>query len=233
MKHLRLSFLLLLLWGFTAQSAPVFDAAASDLCSASNPSIATHTSTGADRFALLGIYTEGGVSIVTITYGAQTPTLIHSHSKGGFWLYGLDDPATGGQTVTVTFSGAPSRCAVGILSYTGVGTTGTAAEATVDATTLSVDVASAAGQLVVDVALFSEATIVVGASQTARIDLDNFESTFRSFGMSEEAGATTTTMSWTTGASTDGWSIGVSLTAAGGGGSTVPVKFHHYSEMKK
>lgn len=106
------------------------------------------------------------------------------------------------QTVDVDFAGTSSRCALVIVTYTGVHRTaplGADVEDIVESgTTVDVDVTSAAGQLVVDLAVFAEQTIVPDASQTVRIDLDDFESAFRSLGMSEKTGASTVTMSWTT-----------------------------------
>lgn len=179
-----------------------------------------HTAAGSDRCIIIGVYAEGGVSITSIAYGAQTPTLVGSHSGGSSHLYRLVAPNTGAQSVSVNFSGSSARCAMGILSYTGVDQTtpvGSLVEGTTSTDTVSVDATSAIGQLVVDFAIFAGATIVVGPDQTARIDLDDFSGTFRSLGMSEQAGASTVTMSWTTGATTDGSILAVPLIAAAGG----------------
>lgn len=179
----------------------------------------SHTAAGSDRCIIIGVHAEGGVSISSIAYGAQTPTLIGAHSNGETRLYRLVAPSTGSQTVAVNFSGSSSRCAMGILSYTGVDQTtpvGSMVEGTTTTDTVSVDATSATGQLVVDFAIFAEATIAVGPDQTARIDLDDFSSVFRSLGMSDQAGASTVTMSWTTGSATDGAILAVPLIAAAG-----------------
>lgn len=200
--------------------AIVFDAAASDTGSGGNQLTTSHTSTGSDRYVLIGVWAEGGVSISSISYGAQTPSLLHAHSVGAGWLYGLSAPNTGGQTVTVNLSGTSTRAAMGIVSYTGVSGAGTAVESEVSGgSPLTVNVSSAAGQMVVDFAVFALDAMTVGAGQTSRVELDDFESTFRSLGMSDEPGASTTTMSWTS-AGADGWTIAVPLTAAAGGGAT-------------
>lgn len=196
--------------------AIVFDAAASDTGSGGTQATTTHTASGSDRYVLIGVWAEGGVSISSISYGAQTPSLLHAHSVGAGWLYGLDDPATGGQTVTVNVSASSARFAIGIISYTGVSSAGTPVEGEVSGgSPLTVNVSSAAGQMVVDFAVKAIDAFTVGASQTARIEIDDFDSTFRCLGMSEEAGAATTTMSWTS-AGADGWTIAVALTEAAG-----------------
>lgn len=197
--------------------AIVFDAAASDGGSGGSQLTVAHTSMGSDRYALIGVWAEGGVSISSISYGAQTPSLLHAHSVGAGWLYGLAAPNTGGQTVTVNLSGTSARCFMGILSYTGVASAGTPVENEVaGGSPLTVDVSSAAGQMVVDFAVYAIDAMTFGAGQTPRIEIDDIESTFRCLGMSEEAGAATTTMSWTS-AGADGWIIAVPLLAAGGG----------------
>jgi hypothetical protein len=181
----------------------------------------SHTAAGSDRCVIIGIHAEGGVSISSLAYGAQTPTLIGSHSNTETHLYRLVAPNTGAQTVTVNFSGSSSRCAMGILSYTGVDQVtpvGTMVQSDTSTDTVSVDATSAAGQLVVDFAMMAGGSISVGPDQTARIDLDDWASVNRSLGMSDQAGAATVTMSWTAGGVTDGFILAVPLIAAAGAG---------------
>lgn len=202
----------------------------------STPSVAVTVSAGTDRYGIGWVYWEGAVTISAPTFAAQTPTLHRTHATHGqFVMYIQDEPTTGAQTFGVTLSGAPTRCYIAWVTYSGVASVGTAVDDIVESgTTVDVDVTSATGDLVVDAAVFAEATIVVGTSQTPRVEQDDFESTFRSFGASDEAGGTTVTMSWTTGGATDGWIVAANLVAAGGGGgSSVPAKFRHYREMKR
>jgi hypothetical protein len=185
----------------------------------------SHAAAGSDRLVLIGIHAEGGVTISSISYGAQSPTLIGTHPNGETHQYRLVAPNTGSQTVTANFSGSSGRCGMGILSYTGVDQTtpvGTLVSATTATDTLSVDATSAVGQLVVDFAIFAQITIAVGPDQTARIDLDDFVSTGRSMGMSEQAGASTVTMSWTTSPASDGFILAVPLVAASAGSGQAP-----------
>jgi hypothetical protein len=221
----RFLALLLLLCSCATLAAPVNDAsgtAGADCSGDSTPSVAVTVSSGSDRYGIGWVYWEGAVTISSPTFAAQTPTLHHTHASTQFVMYRLAAPSTGAQTFGVTLSGAPSRCYIGWLTYSGVASVGTAVADIVESgTTVDVDVTSASGDMAVDAAVFAEATIVVGAGQTARIDADNFGSTFRSFGASEEAGAATVTMSWTTGGATDGFIIAANLVAAGGGGSTM------------
>lgn len=179
-----------------------FDAAASTSNGGVTGLSTSHTSSGSNRGVLIGIHAEGGVTISSLTYGAATPTLVDSTANGIGHVYFLAAPTTGGQTVSVNFSASSSRCAMGIVSYNGsVGALSVAAfenpaenAAGPDATAT---ISSATGQLVVDMATCVGTVWAAGAGQTERVSLDDFSATFRSFGMSEEAGASSVTMSWT------------------------------------
>lgn len=162
----------------------------------------SHTSSGSNRGVLIGIHAEGGVTISSLLYGAQTPTLVDSTANGIGHIYFLAAPATGGQTVDVDFSGSSSRCAMGIVSYNGsVGALSVAAfENPAEdefGPNASAVISSATGQMIVDMATCVGTVWAAGAGQTERVSLDDYSSTNRCFGMSEEAGASSVTMSWT------------------------------------
>lgn len=206
--------------------AITFDAAANTHNGGVTGLSTSHTSSGSNRGVLIGIHAEGGVTISSLTYGAQTPTLVDSTANGVGHMYFLAAPATGGQTVSVTFSGSSSRCAMGIVSYNG--STGALSVAGFEnpaedefGPNASATISSATGQLVVDMATCVGTVWAAGAGQTERVSLDDFSGTFRSFGMSEEAGASSVTMSWTgTGAEFCNI-IAVALQEAAGGVSPV------------
>lgn len=202
--------------------AITFDAAASVENGGGSSLSVSHTSSGSNRGVLIGIHAEGGVTISSLTYGAQTPTLVDSTANGIDHMYFLAAPTTGGQTVTATLSGTSARCAMGIVSYNGsVGALSVAAfenpaenEAGPDATAT---ISSAAGQLVVDMATCVGTVWAAGAGQTERVSLDDYGGSFRCLGMSEEAGASSVVMSWTgTGAEFTNI-IAVALQEAAGG----------------
>lgn len=207
-----------------------FDAAASVENGGGSSLSVSHTSSGSNRGVLIGIHAEGGVTISSLTYGAQTPTLVDSTANGIGHLYFLAAPATGGQTVTATLSGTSARCVMGIVSYNGsVGALSVAGfENPAEdefGPNASATISSATGQLVVDMAtcVGNVWAADTGAGQTERLSLDDYGSTFRCFGMSEKAGASSVTMSWTgTGAEFTNI-IAVALQEAGGGGGSSPV----------
>lgn len=126
--------------------------------------------------------------------------------------------ATGSQTVTVTYAATQSRILLSARSYCGVdgGTSiGTPATATGYDNPITVDVTSAAGEMVID-AVGDRAdlgdTLAVGAGQTQQ---SNFIADISGVGIiagSDEAGAATTTMSWVASPSGQYWAmIGVAL----------------------
>lgn len=183
--------------------AIAFDAASSNGNGGVTSISVSHTAAGSNRAAIIAVIAEGGVTISSVTYGGVACTLLrdHSDSASGVHMYRILAPNTGAQTVQANFSGSSSRCAIGVVTFTGVDQTtpfGTAVDAkTTASTTISVDASSATGEVVVDMAWVVDNNITVGAGQTAHIDQDDIAGVFRSFGMSSEAGATTTTMSWT------------------------------------
>jgi len=216
-KVMRFLIPLLLLWGVAAHAVPANDAAgtAGAGCSAdATPSVNVNVSAGSDRYGIGYIYWEGAVTVSGASFGGQTPTLHKSHTATNFYMYRLDDPATGAQTFAVTISGAPSRCYIGWLTYSGAGSLTAAVENNVSATTtLPLNITSTSADLAVDAAVWGGTTIVGDVSQTVRIDADNFEATARSFGASEKNGSGTVAMTWTTGTNATGFILGASLQA--------------------
>lgn len=181
-----------------------FDAAASTSDGGVTGLSTSHTASGSNRGVLIGIHAEGGVTISSLTYGAQSPTLVDSTANGIGHVYFLAAPTTGGQTVSATFSGTSTRCAMGIVSYNG--STGALSVAGFEnpaenefGPDATATISSATGQMVVDMATCVGtvwAADTVGG-QTERVSLDDYGSTFRCFGMSEKAGASSVTMTWT------------------------------------
>lgn len=154
---------------------------------------------------------EANGVVSTITYGGtscteeKTEVRVTSGAvaiRASIW--GLITTATGAQTIVVTFAGTGNYGATGSVTVTGGDTGdlfGTAVSAQTGTTTLTVDVTSASGELVLDSAVAYEGTptLTVGGGQTDRFNAIN---TVRGAG-STEPGAATVTMSWTVSSTTE------------------------------
>ena len=178
----------------------------------------THTCTGSSLVLLVSVtYRGSGLSVSAVTYNGVGLTRIATDGptspaiQGDLWY--LVNPATGANTVSVTFAGGtPTRVVAHSISFTGVDQAtpiGTAAHANGSSTTPSATVSSAAGELVVDALCWNSnvATASVGAGQT-QLDNDTTSAGSQETGEanSDEAGAASVTMSWTLSGST-GWSL--------------------------
>ena len=201
--------------------AIAFDAAASVDGGTSNPAtLSTLTiAAGSDRYLLVGVsyYDASGEprTVSGVTWNSVAMSLVKSQRVGAGTttdIWGLVAPDTGAHDAVVTFTGAV-RNAVHAMSLTGVDQstpTGTAASATGTSNALTVDVTSAANELVYDVATQRNGdgnTLTVGAGQTQRTNtLGGAGAGSNSVvgASSTEAGAASVTMSWT-GTSGDEW----------------------------
>lgn len=232
---IRLLILLALLWPSTSWAAIAFDAAASG--NATGTSLAySHTVSGSDRVLIVGVtlYSNSTQTVSTVTYNGVSMTLIPSCTAEANDLrveqWYLVAPATGANNVVVTPTATTPAISSVAASFTGVDQStpiGTCATATGTSTGPSVNVTSAAGEVVVDTMAFwgsgSSPSGTQGASQTFRDD-DFYDHAFGRFynAVSTEAGAGTVTMSWTID-DNHNWAIaGTPLKeASGGGGGTV------------
>jgi hypothetical protein len=137
-------------------------------------------------------------------------------------IWSLVPPPTGTYDVVITFSAQLTRSATaGVMTFTGVHQTtplGTfaSAKAPTDPGPATVNVSSAANELVFDtVACESCTSLTVGSGQTQRWNLVVENGQTRGAG-STEPGAATVTMSWTLGTA-DHWAIGaVPIKPSGG-----------------
>jgi hypothetical protein len=182
---------------------------------------------GSNRILIVGVSIHTTGSINSVTYAGVNLTKVGSISNIGVIsseLWYLVNPASGTHDVIVTASESVLNLAAGGMSYTGVDQAnplGTYASATGFSNAMSVDVSSAVNELVVDsVAVWTGlvAAPSAGAGQTQRWNV--YQNSASGAG-SDEPGAATVTMSW----STTGiryWAIGgVSLKpAAQAGGPT-------------
>lgn len=136
-------------------------------------------------------------------------------------IYYSTDFADGSQTLSVDYTlASPAQGTVGVFTCTGVNTSSPwRAVRTTDtgtATSGSISVTSAAGELVVDVLSLSGNTgdsLTVGANQTEKVNLGNGGVNLFT-GSSTEPGAASVTMSWSW-VNSRGWvSVGGSLQPA-------------------
>jgi len=165
----------------------------------------TVTSTGNDRYLLVGVSTGnagGSVQPLSVTFGSQTLGLLASATNGGTnssrsFIYGIVAPIRGTGTITVTLPAGPCSAVGGSLSYTGVsqsGPTGTAVTGGGTGTTASATVSTSQGDKVISV-------LSSNAAPTA----------------TPQAGAT---VRWT---GTQGTELGAGSTVARSGGGTVNI----------
>ena len=97
--------------------------------SGSNPYTSSYTVTGSNTFLYVALDIVANSTPVSVLYGLQPMTLIDSDNSNvvqseGLYTYGLEAPATGSQTLTVTLGGSVSAVLVYFSSYTGVSQTG-------------------------------------------------------------------------------------------------------------
>ena len=182
---------------------------------------------GADRLLIVGVswheWVAGTPTVSSITFGGVGLTrlggLVAGQKASDIWY--LKNPANSTANIVVTLSaGGAEYVVVGATSWTGVDQTttfGTLATANGSSTAPSVNVSSAAGEVVHDnLSVNAAPTITVGADQTQRWNQTTATSQQSGAG-SSEAGAATVTMSWTLSVS-KAWAIaGVSIKAAAAG----------------
>lgn len=213
--------LLFVLVSAPAWAALAVDAVSSSACGACTSLSWSHTVSGSETVLVIGFsgYDTTPDVVTGVTYNGVAMTLIPSSSgtNGGHTVafYGLIAPTTGTNTVVVSASGTMTDLGAGAVSFTGAHQTtpfGTANTATGSSTAPSVNVSSAADEIVVDtLSIIHNGTLTVDGSQTQRWNaIGGFG--FIKYGGSTETGAASTPMSWSNSTSQD-WAI-----------SAVPVK---------
>lgn len=235
MKRL-LALLILALIATSAHSQVAFDAASSGTRTTTGATIsASHTFGGSDRAAYVNVcyFSNPAQTASSLTVGGSATgvTLVHEDSDGvagddrrRHVIYRVVAPASGAQTVLFTASGDMVHGAIEVVSLTGVHQTtpvGTAATAEGSSTAPSVAVTSASGELVLDAScgFFPAGTVTPDASQTPRVENENWGGNEGIASITSEAGAASVTMSHTLGSSAP-WSIvGISFKPASGSSS--------------
>lgn len=181
-----------------------------------------HTSAGANRAVVVGASWNTAETVTGVTYDGAALTSIGSktHTAGTVRMHQwgmVAQSLTVGATITVTWSALVAGDVQGgaesttTADQTGGATTfkNFASAETTGGASVTVDITSASGELVVDTAtrVWDGNLSTVGAGQTERWQqLDSFYGSNDGMG-STEAGAATVTMSWSS-ASTFNWVIG-------------------------
>lgn len=200
--------------------------------SSSTWTISGKTTAGSDRVGIVRFM--GNATFTSITWGGVAMTEIGTVTRGSLVIrsYAIVDPPTSASDIVINFV-APGAGPYAVTSYNGVDQAdpiGDVQTATGTGTTPTVDVSSAADDMVLDAMDVANVISSVGANQTAEY-LDTTGSSDR-FGASREAGAATVTMSWTV--SSGAWStMGFSLNAAGDAGSIVPIINHYMRQGRR
>lgn len=190
------------------------DATSTGTTTGSSLTISHTTTSAADRLMLVGISIgeDSPPSVTSVTYNGTSLTSegsVQSADGGTVEIFSLVAPTAGTHNVVVTLSGNGDAIA-GVMTFAGVDQVsplGTFASDSGDASSGSVAVSSAAGELVFGVVTVNDLdrNLVPGGGQTERWDLfAGFES---NGGGSTEAGAPSVDLSWSWG-STTGWAIG-------------------------
>jgi pectate lyase len=197
----------------TASAAIAFDSTATRAVTNAASTSWSHTvGTGTDRVLIVGLALEDtgttSLAINSITYAgvAMTPVANSIATAGSSTLdraqlYYLLNPASGANTISITFGGAVNGVSAGSVSLTGVAQsapTAAAIKTATSGTTISVNIAVAtAGSWIIDVANSGagNATLTPGSSQTKRWGV----------GQTNSGGAGSTTAPAATGTSTVSW----------------------------
>lgn len=183
--------------------AVAFDAVSSGSSSGAGPINFSHScASGSTLFVCVSWY-HGSSTVSTVTYNSVAMTaipssLVSASQYNTQWYY-LLSPATGSNTVSITFSGNTFENTFAAISFTGTHAStpyDAVVTATNTSTTPSVDVSSSTTEIVVDGGLITHnGTLSEGASQTSRWNAISSGGSLKFFG-STETGAATTTMSW-------------------------------------
>lgn len=226
--------------------AIAFDATSTGSTASGTSLTVSHTCTGADRCLYVGVATFNGSNpafsaVTSKTYAGVVMTELgtFNYGTGGVQrvtLLRLVAPATGANDIVISTSPNTCEIVVGACSFTGVHQTtpdGTAVGHGDSSTAASIsdDVSSATGELVVDiVGAFNPSTLTAGAGQTERIDLINGGGV-DSIGMSTEPGAATVTMSWAFGTNRAGGHIAVPIKPSAAAAAMIAKLAGHQSQL--
>ena len=226
--------------------AIAFDAASnSGFQTTTTPYSWSHTCTGSNRLLTVGIAGwVAGVTVTGITYNGVALTKIRSdlHSNTLFRseMWALVNPASGSNTITVTWSGAPNDSLASAISLTGVDQTtpndadnGATGGVTTDATATITTVADNAWLVNIVASNTASATWTVGAGQTQVLNTGTTNWAGASYeGPVTPAGATV--MNFTVSGGGKNWATSAASfkPAGAGGGLVIPVAMDYYRRLR-
>lgn len=201
----------------------------------------SHTCTGSDRLLLIAIHClqlTGQVGS-SVTYNGVAATFVKQTVNQGnryMELWRLIAPATGANTLAVTFSASMNNVNVQAISFTGVDQTtplGTSVAGAGNSTTPSVSVSAATNDLVFDAVTIEHAgTFTVGTGQTSRYNGIVAGGGFNKAAGSTEPGAASVTMDWSDTIGGNWVQIGVPIKPkVTSGTGIVPIAMNLYSQM--
>lgn len=188
-----------------------------------------HVCSGANRYLVVPVWTNDATFPDGCTYNGAAMTMLDSYRSNdkGAQLWGLAAPALGTYDVVLTYSGSAIAYAGTSVSYTGVHqsvSVGTPAHAYMSGTTISVNVTSAVGELVVDCLATSYKAYTITATGTGQViqgelyaQTGNLSGNNGKLDTSSTTGAATTTVSYTSSGTNYGNITAIPLKPAGVG----------------
>ncbi|WP_461175385.1 DUF4347 domain-containing protein, partial [Uliginosibacterium flavum] len=197
--------------------------AATSTLGATSLTLAHTVGAGTNSILIVEYSTRGTDSPTSITYNGVALTRLDTNANSTVVtteIWYLKNPAAGAHNIVVTMPGSAKEFAIGATSYFNVDQTstfGTVAKATGTGTAVSVTVASATGNLVIDAMATRQQGGVpsVGSGQIQRWTNSSGTGSAEPLGAgSSETGAASVTMSWTLADAMEWATIGVSLNAA-------------------
>lgn len=173
----------------------------SEITEVTSKTLTGKTTAGSNRVAIVAIGISTAATITTPTYGGsnctQMTTLDFEGHRARLWYF--VNPPLGSTNIVIGFSSTDDYGFCGCSSYNNVDQTTVfhnASTASSNASPITVDVSSVAGELVVDATAAGDGALTVGGGQT-----EVFNGASSGLGVfhgahSYEAGAATVTMSW-------------------------------------
>lgn len=222
-----------LLFGLPIWAAPTFVADALFTPGGGGDEIVDTFNVGAGTYLRVTVFATNGVSVSSIAFAAQTPTLIPSSSNGDILgVYHVIAPTSGSQTLNIQFSGTSPRIGAYVESWSDTHASapaGTAVTNTAESNAPTVTVSSATGQTVsgtVWIASGGDGVSSAGTGQTEHENVTSWVDSSISTSAVEKAGATSVQLDWsTTNVDNPTWfTVAVPIIPAAGGGSSPLLK---------
>lgn len=196
-------------WPTGIMMAVAYDAPSNKSATATTITV-SHTCTGTDRY--LTLMGGGRATVSSASYNSVATSSIGAASSGVVrcGMHGLLNPASGANTLSVTFSSGTNAQTMGGVSFSGAGAISGANTGSGSSTTASVTVSSVSGSVCVDAMDHGDQGIATatGSGQTARWTSGAGSD---ANGMSTIAGAASVTFSWTRPTSSVWAIVGVSV----------------------